>query len=85
MKFSGEVLSRLRRDQSCSLGQLSGLLLKRCGLSVSRSAISQWEHGQTCPKLASLMAVAKVFGVDVAVFFDDQANNLFVSKPGKGA
>jgi len=85
MKFSGKVLLKLRRDQVCSLGKLSRLLFMRCGHRVSRSAISQWEHGQTCPRLASLMALAKVFQVDIALFFEDKSNNLFVSKMRKEA
>ena len=85
MKFSGEVLSKLRRDRAYSLGELSRLLLLRCGHRVSRSAISQWEHGKTCPKLASLMAVAKIFQVDAGIFFEGQANNQFVRKQRKGA
>jgi transcriptional regulator with XRE-family HTH domain len=83
MKFSGEVLSKLRQDRDYSLGKLSRLLLKRCGHRVTRSAISQWEHGKTCPKLASLLAVAKVFQVDLVIFFEDCANNQFVCKSGK--
>jgi transcriptional regulator with XRE-family HTH domain len=85
MKFLGEILSKLRRDRAYSLGELSRLLLMRCGHRVSRSAISQWEHGKTCPRLASLMALAKIFQVDVGIFFDGKANNLFVGKQGKGA
>jgi len=71
MKFSKEVLAGLRRDRAYSLGMLSRLILNRCGYRVSRSAISQWEHGKTCPRLSSLLALAKVFQVDPAVFFND--------------
>ena len=76
---------RLRQGRAYSLGKLSRLLFKRCGHRASRSAISQWEHGQTCPRLASLMALAKVFQVDIALFFEDKSNNLFVSKMRKEA
>ena len=85
MKFSGEILSKLRQGRNYSLGMVSQLLQTRFGLRVSRSAISQWEHGKTCPKVASLMALAKIFQVDAGIFFDGKANNLFVSKQGKGA
>jgi predicted transcriptional regulator len=84
MKFSGEVLSKLRRDRAYSLGELSRLFLIRYGHHVSRSAISQWEHGQTCPKLCSLMALSMIFQVDAGIFFDEKANNLFVGKQKKG-
>jgi transcriptional regulator with XRE-family HTH domain len=83
MKFSGEVLLRLRQGRAYSLGKLSRLLFERCGHRASRSAISQWEHGQTCPKLASLLALAQVFEVGAGVFFEDEANNQFVSKSRK--
>ena len=71
MKFSKEVLVSLRQDRDYSLGILSRMLLCRCNLKISRSAISQWEQGKTCPKISSLLALAKVFQVDPAVFFQE--------------
>lgn len=83
MKFSGEVLIKLRRERAYSLEALSRLLLNRSGQRVSRSAISQWEHGQTCPRLKSLLALARVFGVEYDLFFEDDTNNLFVVNGGR--
>jgi transcriptional regulator with XRE-family HTH domain len=74
MKFSRDVLRRLRKDRAYSLGALSRLLSTRCGYSVSRSAICQWEQGKTKPKISSLLALADVFQVEPWIFFDNQAN-----------
>lgn len=53
----GETIKKLRRERDITQEQLADFL------SVSVSAISQWECGRTCPDIAQLPALANVFDV----------------------
>ncbi len=53
----GEKIKELRREQNMTQETLAGLL------SVSYQAVSKWENGITCPDLALIVPLARIFHV----------------------
>jgi|GEM_PF-1214404 len=76
MEFLPDVLKGLRKSRGYSLGMAARLLEARVGYRVSRSAICHWENGSFLPSLASLMALAELYEVDMNKFFVKDENGL---------
>lgn len=55
----GETISRLRREQNRTQGQLAA------AVGVSSPAVSKWETGQSCPDIMLLPALARYFGCTI--------------------
>ena len=55
----GANISRLRKSAGLTQTELADRL------NVSFQAVSNWERGQSCPDIANLMELAKLFGVSV--------------------
>lgn len=76
-KFSGVQLRKIRLLRGYSLGMLSRLVEVHTGLPISRSTMSHWEHGRSCPRLTALVALSEVFEVQLDYFFELKTNKLF--------
>ena len=60
----GERIAQLRREAGLSQEGLA----ERMG--VSRQAVSKWENGSSEPSTANLLALAKLYGVDLGALLE---------------
>ncbi len=74
MEFLAGKLRQLRDERGYSLGELSRLLDRRCGLRASRTSLNQWENGRALPTIRSLMAVCELYRVEPGIFFSGLEN-----------
>lgn len=58
-----DYLKKLREKNNLSQGDLAK------AIGVSRQSISKWELGLNQPKLDKLIALSKLYNVDMAKFF----------------
>jgi len=83
MEFRPERIRELRMARGHTLGTLSRLLAARCSYKAGRSAIWQWEHGESMPGMAALCALCAVFEVEPNYFFSGlRANSLLEEGAG---
>ena len=81
--FQPDRLRILRKSKGYSLQVMARLLGLRMDRKLSRSAISHWERGVSCPSLESLVALSDLFDVPLDYFFVEQTNSLFAGKKKK--
>jgi transcriptional regulator with XRE-family HTH domain len=74
----GSNLKTIRTAQGLTLAQLGG----KAGLSASY--LSQVERGVTMPSLSRLTGIAQALGVEVRVFFEDDASSPCVVRANEG-
>jgi transcriptional regulator with XRE-family HTH domain len=74
----GKNLRALRKEEGLTLQQLG----ERVGLSASY--LSQVERGVTLPSLSRLTSIAEALGVEVRVFFEDDATSPCVVRAHEG-
>ena len=75
-KYTKSMPVRKEKDENAkTLGEILKQHRMRCKmtqefiaetLGVSRQAVSKWENGTTAPSTTTLMAMAKLFGVEAA-------------------
>lgn len=80
----GRKLEAARKEAGLTLDGL-GALLKKCGVSVQRGAISKWENGDTVPSIYQLVAICKVLDLEdgLAFFTRDMADSPQLNEEGR--
>lgn len=76
----GQKLAKLRASAGLSLEQVAG------ACRVSKSAVSQWESGETAPRLSSLEGLANLYGISTSdMLFRDDVEAPKINPIGRGA
>lgn len=65
----GVTIKKMRQQRNLTQEQLAEYL------SVSVSAVSQWESGKTIPDVLTILSLAGFFNVSLDELFDRQSDN----------